>query len=231
MSLTPAVAIPIITKILDPGPLLLIASIGNPSKYDGTRHSVGHYMLNRLIDSFRGVEVHVGKYTCFSIAEEQVEVVVTKKKKQGFQPMNSKSQILFYRCPGYMNLSGKSLKPFYQEASKYARSFNRDLRMIVLFDELDLDIGKVKTRKQGSSHRGHNGLRDIQEKIGKEYTGIQIGIGRHYSGDKSQPNVVADYVLSKFTEEQKYDIDSKAFPQLKAIIKEARLGKYINDKL
>lgn len=225
------VTAPIITKILDPGPLILIASIGNPSKYDGTRHSVGHYMLKRLIDSFRAVEVPVGRYTCFAIPEEQVEVVVTKKKKQGFQPLNSKSQILFYRCPGYMNLSGKSLKPLYQEVNKYARGVNREMKMIVLFDELDLDIGKIKTRKQGSSHRGHNGLRDIQDKIGKEYTGIQIGIGRHYDGDKSEPNVVADYVLSKFTDRQLEDIDTKSFPMLKAIIKEARLGRYINDKL
>lgn len=224
-------ATPVVTRVLDPGPLLLVASIGNPSKYDGTRHSVGHYTMKKLVDMYAAAEVPVGRFVCHSVADETVEVVVGGKRRQGFQPLHSKSQVLFYRCPGYMNVSGGSLRPFYSEAVKYARSQNRDLRMVVLFDELDLDVGKVKVRKQGSSHRGHNGLRDIQAKIGKAYTGVQIGIGREYAGDKAQEGVVADYVLSKFTQQQLETIDDKSIPQVRALLEEFRVGRYVNDSL
>lgn len=73
--------------------------------------------------------------------------------------------------------------------------------------------------------------RSIQERIGKEYTGVQIGIGRNYSGDKNTPGVVADYVLSKFKPDERDVIDEETFPQLEKLINEMRKGKYIYEKL
>lgn len=193
---------------------LLVLSLGNPSEYDGTRHSVGHYVLKKLISRYRCQDVRVGRFNSFVSRD------------------NHGCDIWFYRVPGFMNLSGKSVSPFFEAFCNQQNE--KDIPVVILFDELDVDLGKVKVRKMNSSHRGHNGLRSIQanSKIGKKYTGLQIGIGRNYSGDKNTPGVVANYVLSKFKNEEKEVLDDIVTDRVKDILDEmCEEGKYINEKL
>lgn len=192
-------------------PRLLVLSLGNPPEYDGTRHSVGHYVLSRLVRRLHAMDTRVGRYESFVVRGED------------------KPDIWLYRVPGYMNLSGKSAAPF-------IRAFNSTVgpaEVVVLFDELDLDLGKVRVRKRGSSHRGHNGLRDIQRvnEIGKEYTGLQIGIGRYYNGDKHADGVVAKYVLSKFRNEEREVIDDVVVDRVILQLEEMQAGKYIYERV
>lgn len=189
---------------------LLVLSLGNPAEYDGTRHSVGHHILSRLISRTQAQSTVIGRYHTHRTTIETTDV-------------------WFYHVPGYMNLSGKSVAPFFKAfTSKMGES-----SVVVLFDELDLDLGKVKVRKQGLSHRGHNGLRNIQSAspIGKAYTGIQLGIGRYYSGDKRTPGVVANYVLSKFKQDEREVLDDVVVDKVLDIINEMCVnGKYVFDK-
>lgn len=204
----------------------MILSLGNPKEYDGTRHSVGHYILQKLIKKYDCKEERIGRFESF------------------FKKDNYGCDLFFYRVPGFMNLSGKGVTPFYDAFSKLTKyntnntninnSDNELTSVIILFDELDVKLGDVKIRKKNSSHRGHNGLRSIQNqsKIGKEYTGIQIGIGRNYEGDKNTPGVVANYVLSKFNNSEIDILDDEVVYKIKEIIDlMCEKGKYFNDRL
>ncbi|KAA5661905.1 peptidyl-tRNA hydrolase, partial [Pseudomonas aeruginosa] len=74
--------------------------------------------------------------------------------------------------------------------------------VIVIYDDLDLPPGKIRLRLKGSSG-GHNGVKSLIHHLGTEqFKRIRIGIGRPTNG---QP--VADYVLSRFTEEEKPAVD------------------------
>jgi PTH1 family peptidyl-tRNA hydrolase len=85
-----------------------------------------------------------------------------------------------------MNLSGKSAQPV-------KNFFKIELEdVIVIHDDIDLPFGAVRFKK-GGGHGGHNGLKSLDEMIGKEYIRIRVGVGK--PEHKSQ---VADYVLHDF---------------------------------
>lgn len=193
---------------------LLILSLGNPKEYNGTRHSIGHYVLDKLQNRYRSMPTRIGR---FEISNHII----------------NDTNLWFYRVPGYMNLSGKSVTPFFKEFTNKFKGEDTDFQTVILFDELDVDLGLVKIRKINSSHRGHNGLRDIQasSNIGKNYTGLQLGIGRYYNGDRTKPGVVADYVLSKFKPNEFEIIDDQLVDKVMDILEEMTNGKYIYDKL
>ena len=89
-----------------------------------------------------------------------------------------------------MNLSGKSVlavKQFYKI----------DIEdIIVIHDDIDIPFGALRF-KLGGGHGGHNGLKSIDELIGKEYLRVRVGVDK--PAHKSQ---VADYVLGDFTQEE-----------------------------
>lgn len=196
-------------------PFLMITSIGNPeNQYQNTRHSVGHSILHEY-----------ARRNGFNV----------KKSISRFEFLSNenKDNIILYETQGYMNLSGKNLVQPWSKILELKLKENFNPVLIVLHDELDLELGKVKVRKQNSSHRGHNGLKDIQKYIGKGYSAVQIGIGRNYQkeGERNRnPNIVADYVLSKFKPEEKDIIDEISVEKVSDIIEEMENGKYIFDK-
>ncbi len=92
----------------------------------------------------------------------------------------------------YMNEAGQSAGP--------ARGSLRVPleRVLVLHDEIDLPFGEVRTR-QGGGLAGHNGLKSLRQHLGgPDFARVRIGVGRPRSTD---PEVVADYVLSRFRED------------------------------
>ena len=75
-------------------------------------------------------------------------------------------------------------------------------RLIVIHDDLDLNLGDIRIKK-GGGHGGHNGLRDIINKIGKDnFIRIRIGIG--HPGKKED---VTNWVLNKFSPDEKITLD------------------------
>ena len=73
--------------------------------------------------------------------------------------------------------------------------------ILIAHDELDIPPGTARF-KRGGGHGGHNGLRDIDARIGKDYHRIRIGVG--HPGDKDQ---VSGYVLGKFAKAETADVE------------------------
>ena len=153
-------------------PFLLIG-LGNPgTAYAANRHNAGFMALDRIIGDY-GFSRPVRKFGG-SLAEGAIGVVKT-----------------YAFCPlGYMNTSGGP-------ASEIVNFYKIPLdHIIVIHDELDLPLGKLKV-KRGGGHGGHNGLRSIDGYVGQDYARIRVGIG--HPGDK---NRVSDYVLSDFAKDE-----------------------------
>ena len=97
----------------------------------------------------------------------------------------------------FMNLSGGPVR----EMADYFK-IDPEKELIVIYDDIDLDPGQLRIRKQGSAG-GHNGLRDIIQKLGTQnFTRIRIGVGA-----KPKDWDLADYVLSRFTGSERKVID------------------------
>jgi len=151
----------------------LIVGLGNPgNKYEGTRHNVGF----SFIDFF-------SKQTESTITESKFQSLIGSKNI-------SEQKFILMKPQTYMNDSGeavKEIKNFYKINPS---------QIIVIYDDLDLDVGQIKIKNTGSSG-GHNGINSIINNIGSnEFTRIRIGIGK--PKEKSMTN---KYVLSKFSKD------------------------------
>lgn len=151
----------------------LIVGLGNPGpEYAATRHNIGFMAVDALAKALRA--------TSFS------------KKFQGeIAEASLGNERLFLLKPlTFMNLSGKSV----QAAAAFYKIPPE--RIIVIHDELDLPLGKLRI-KQGGGNNGHNGLRDIDAALGVDYWRIRLGIG--HPGDKAH---VHGHVLNNFTKDE-----------------------------
>ena len=150
----------------------LIVGLGNPGReYEKTRHNCG----------FRAVD----------ILADQLGAKIDKLKFQGlYAQVNYQGKKLFLLKPQtYMNLSGRSVL----QLSAY---FNiPPQQIIVLFDDISLEPGRLRIRANGSAG-GHNGIKSIIQEVGsQEFPRIKIGVGA-----KPNPNYdLADWVLSTFS--------------------------------
>lgn len=145
----------------------LIVGLGNPGpEYALTRHNIGFMAVDVLADAARFTSKFQGLVTQHSIEGEPC---------------------LLLKPQTFMNLSGRSV----QAAAAFYKIPPE--RIIVLHDELDLPLGKIRI-KQGGGANGHNGLKDIDQALGPNYWRIRLGIG--HPGTKEQ---VHSHVLSKFS--------------------------------
>ena len=151
--------------------MYLIAGLGNPgATYAATRHNVGFVTLDTLVHGM-GLD--------FSSSKWGGDIVKT---------MYHGEQVLFVKPTTFMNLSGQCIT----EVAHYHK-IPVD-HIIVIHDDLDLDVGRVKIC-QNRGHGGHNGLRSIISHLGtKDFIRIKIGIGRNPCNIP-----VEKYVLSKFS--------------------------------
>ncbi len=159
-----------------PSPSWLMVGLGNPgAEYLGTRHNVGFEVIDHLADQLR-IKLNVRKHRAvYALGDlDGTDVCLAK-------PMT------------YMNLSGQAI-------AGILKSFGLNpSRLLVISDDLDLDVGRVRMKPKGGAG-GHNGHRSIIQALGSsEYARIKIGIG------KSGPAV--DHVLSRFTREERPLID------------------------
>ncbi|MET3700063.1 peptidyl-tRNA hydrolase [Bacillus oleivorans] len=152
----------------------LIVGLGNPgSQYDKTRHNIGFEVIDQL--------------------SEQLQTPLTIQKHKGILgkgSYNGESFILLKPLT-YMNLSGESIG----EVSHFYKIEPSDI--VVLYDDLDLPVGKIRLRQKGSAG-GHNGLKSTIQHLGTtEFNRIRIGINRPAAGIP-----VPQYVLGKFTKDE-----------------------------
>lgn len=150
----------------------LVVGLGNPgSQYEATRHNVG----------FRAVDA-LAKETGVKIDRAKFQALTAQATVGGVRVLLMKPQT-------YMNLSGVAIK---QAADFYKVPPER---VLVLFDDIDLDVGRLRIRRNGSAG-GHNGIKSIISSLGsQEFPRIKIGVGA-----KPHPDYdLADWVLSRFT--------------------------------
>lgn len=150
----------------------LVVGLGNPgSQYEATRHNVGFRAVDALAKE-AGVKIDRAKFQALT-AQATVGGV----------------RVLLMKPQTYMNLSGVAIK---QAADFYKVPPER---VLVLFDDIDLDVGRLRIRRNGSAG-GHNGIKSIISSLGsQEFPRIKIGVGA-----KPHPDYdLADWVLSRFT--------------------------------
>ncbi len=100
------------------------------------------------------------------------------------------TRVVLARPLTFMNLSGQAVRPLL----RWYRVELADL--LVIYDDLDLPLGKIRLRQQGGSG-GHKGMRSIIEQLGTEaFPRLRVGIGRPVHGEPP------DHVLSNFTEDE-----------------------------
>lgn len=168
----------------------LIVGLGNPgSKYENTRHNVG-FMATDLFMKKNGGEFN-------------------KSKMQGiFGECKIKdSRILTVKPQTFMNNSGICVS----QIAKFYKIPNECI--IIIFDDISLDIGKIRIRRKGS-HGGHNGMRSIVDYLGTDdITRIKVGVG-----NKPHPDYdLADWVLSNFPKDQGNNLQKALETTSKAI--------------
>lgn len=157
-------------------PEWLIVGLGNPGgEYAGTRHNVGFEVVELLAERHR-IKLDKSKHRARIGVGKIDETTVCLVK-----PLT------------YMNLSGQAVAPL-------ARGYGiLPQRVLVIADDLDLPLGKLRLREDGSAggHNGHKSL--IQSLQTQEYPRIKIGIGKGGS--------TIDHVLSRFDQDEKADAE------------------------
>jgi len=160
----------------------LIVGLGNPGRgYANNRHNVGFVCLN-----------HFARKQGIRFDRKQGKARIGTGEVAG-------SKVLLARPQTYMNLSGQSV-------SRLMKKFNINLNdLVVIHDDLDLPLGKIRLR-HGSSSGGHKGIDSIISSLGsQDFTRLRVGIERPTTeglAPISEADIVA-YVLSNFTSEEK----------------------------
>lgn len=159
---------------------VLIVGLGNPGlQYTLTRHNIGFLALD-----------NIAKYHNFNDFSDN-----GKFSAQLAQGLINDHKIILAKPTTYMNLSGTAI----QKIKHYYKIDNNNI--IVIHDDIDLNFLQIKI-KIGGSHAGHNGLKSIDNIIGKEYWRLRIGVGRPINNKID----VADYVLASFDKNEFIDM-------------------------
>jgi PTH1 family peptidyl-tRNA hydrolase len=150
--------------------MLVFAGLGNPgAQYANNRHNAGFMAADAI-----------ARRHSFSPWTKKFSGLVAEGMLGG-------EKILLIKPQTFMNLSGQSVG----EALRFYKLTPTDL--VVLYDELDLAPGKVRV-KTGGGAGGHNGIRSLDQHVGKDYRRVRIGIG--HPGVKE---LVHSYVLGDFS--------------------------------
>ena len=166
--------------------LRILAGLGNPGKeYESTPHSIGFEVADavarEMSATFRRSPSFKGELADGRFADSKLIVV---------KPMT------------FMNLSGDCVAP----VVKYHNATAADL--VVVSDDIDLPVGRIRIRKGGSAG-GHNGLKSVIERLGTPgFIRLKIGVGR----DRNDRSKVIGHVLGKFDRDTRALMDSRIVP-------------------
>ncbi|MBO8164875.1 MAG: aminoacyl-tRNA hydrolase [Brevibacillus sp.] len=153
----------------------VIIGLGNPGKkYEETRHNIGFMTIDKISDKW-SIPVQQNKFRAL-VGDGRIH----------------NERVLLVKPLTYMNLSGESvgeLLSFYKLSAE---------DILVIYDDLDLPVGKIRLRVKGSAG-GHNGIKSIIQHVGtQEFKRIKIGIGRPEAKERTR-----DYVLETFSQAER----------------------------
>ena len=168
----------------------MIVGLGNPgSEYEQTRHNAGFWFIDELAWQYKATLKEEKKFFG-SVARISI----------------SGSDLWLLKPATFMNRSGQAvaaLAQFYKIKPE---------EILVVHDELDIPCGRIKF-KLGGGNGGHNGLKDIQARLGTpDFYRLRLGID--HPGDR---NLVVGYVLNKPSPKHKQQIDEAINKSLKAV--------------
>ena len=160
--------------------MFIIVGLGNPTRqYEGTKHNVGFDTIDYLIDEYQIPSSGAGHKALFGKGMIAGQKVIVAK------PMT------------YMNLSGESVR----ELVNYYK-VDPESELIIIQDDIDLEPGQLRIRKQGSAG-GHNGLKDIIGRLGtQKFMRVKVGVGAKPKGWD-----LADHVLGRFSADDRKLVD------------------------
>lgn len=159
--------------------MYIIMGLGNPGqKYEKTRHNAGFNVIDRLAE------------------KHNIKVDKIKHKSLIGEGRIAGEKVILVKPQTYMNLSGEA-------AISLINFYKIDLEnLVVIYDDIDLDIGKLRIRKKGSAG-SHNGMKSIIKCLGKqEFPRIRVGVSKPEPGRD-----LADFVLSRVSKEDEDDMD------------------------
>ena len=160
--------------------MYVIAGLGNPTaKYETTRHNVGFDVIDRLAEKYN------------------IRVSDNRQKALCGTGIIEGEKVLLVKPQTFMNLSGESIGAilnFYK--------VEPETNLIVIYDDISLEPGRLRIRKKGSAG-GHNGIKNIIAHTGtQEFLRIKVGVG-----EKPQGWDLADYVLGRFSKEDREKVE------------------------
>ena len=156
--------------------MFIIAGLGNPTlKYEGTRHNAGFDVIDVLADKYN-----------VSVDGRKARAYIGKGIIGG-------SKVILAKPQTYMNLSGESIRGLVD----YYK-IDAEQQLLVIYDDISLAPGQLRIRKKGSAG-GHNGIKNIIAHLGTQiFPRIKMGVG-----EKPKEFDLADYVLSRFSKEER----------------------------
>ena len=160
--------------------MYIIAGLGNPTgKYEKTRHNVGFDCIDYIAEKNR-----------ISLSEHKAKALVGSGYIEG-------QKVLLVKPLTFMNLSGEAIGAL---ASFY--KIDPEEELLVVYDDISLEPGQIRIRKKGSAG-GHNGMKNIIAHTGTQnFKRVKIGVG-----EKPADWDLADYVLSRFSKEDREAVD------------------------
>ncbi|MCT4630570.1 aminoacyl-tRNA hydrolase [Winogradskyella sp.] len=158
----------------------LIVGLGNiGEKYDNTRHNIGFNILNYLV------------------SKEDISFETVKLGDTTTLKIKGRTLILL-KPSTYMNLSGKAVK-YWLEKEKIPLE-----NLLIITDDLNLPFGTIRLKTKGSDG-GHNGLKDIQDKLQtSKYNRLRFGISDSFSKGRQ-----VDYVLGKWSDDENSKLEER----------------------
>ncbi|KAI1455448.1 peptidyl-tRNA hydrolase [Annulohypoxylon moriforme] len=185
----------------------LVISLGNQAPYYECLHSAGHFalaslqrILGPLQPSFTS-ERYGGKSCLASTGYEYTLV----------------------QSPTQMNVSGPWFSKTWKEMLQRNQLQPAELGLVLVHDDLEEELGRVRIRSWKASHRGHNGIKDVNRVLkmsdfpGARWSRISVGIGRPEARDQM---AVSNYVLRKMTRHEKNIIEDEVGPRVFECLRE-----------
>ena len=159
--------------------MYLVVGLGNPGKqYEATRHNMGFDTVDRLVEDYNVPQGGVKFNAMYG------------------KTMIGGEKVILMKPLSFMNLSGGPVR----EMANYFK-IDPESELIVIYDDIDLEPGQLRIRKQGSAG-GHNGIKDIIRQLGTEkFLRIKVG----------------DHVLGRFSTEDRKFVDEAIAKAAKAV--------------
>ncbi len=159
---------------------VLVVGLGNVGKeYDGTRHNIGFECIDNFVNS-----------QDFSnwVAKKDLKCLLADATL-------GNTRVIAIKPATMMNLSGEAV----QEVVSFYKLGAEDT--VVVYDEIDIPFGQIRTRVGGSS-AGHNGVKSLISHIGEDFGRVRVGIGPKIPEQIDS----ADFVLAKFNENERENL-------------------------